>query len=56
METANPVTYPELFQALGIFSGIWLAILSIAVARYIRDANRRDLENDRRHKETGEQQ
>ena len=52
METANLVTYPELFQVLGIFSGIWLAILSIAVAWYIRDTNRRDQENDRRHKET----
>ena len=52
MEPANLVTYPELFQVLGIFSGIWLAILSIAVAWYIRDTNRRDLENDRRHKET----
>ena len=52
MDTVNLVTYAELFQLLAIFSGIWLAILSLmgslAVAWYIRDSNRRDRDYDRR--------
>ena len=55
IETANIVTYADLWQVLGIFSGIWFAFLSLitslAVAWYIRDSNRRDKENDRRHSE-----
>ena len=55
METANLVTYPELFQLLAIFSGVWLALLSlvgsVAVTWYIRDSNRRDHDNDRRFDE-----
>lgn len=51
----NLVTYAELFQLLAIFSGIWLAILSLmgslAAAWYIRDSNRRDRDYDRRHQE-----
>ena len=58
LDTVNLVTYSELFQLLAIFSGAWLAILSIAVsvvvAWYIRDSNRRDKDNDRRHKEAEE--
>ena len=55
METANLVTYPELFQLLAIFSGVWLALLSlvgsVAVTWYIRDSNRRDHDNDRRFRD-----
>lgn len=55
METANLVTYTDLWQVLGILSGIWFAflslIISLAVAWYVRDSNRRDKENDRRHSE-----
>ena len=52
METANLVTYPELLALLGIFSGIWLAVLSVGAAWHFWDSNRRDKQNDRRHKET----
>ena len=52
MDVSNLVTYAELFQLLAIFSGIWLAILSLmgslAAAWYIRDSNRRDRDNERR--------
>ena len=55
METVNLVTYPELFQLLAIFSGVWLALLSlvgsVAVTWYIRDSNRRDHDNDRRFRD-----
>ena len=53
MDISNLVTYAELFQLLAIFSGAWLAILSLmgslAAAWYIRDSNRRDRDNERRH-------
>ena len=52
METANLVTYSDVWQVLAIFSGIWFGIFSLAVGWYIRDTNRRDKENDRRHQET----
>ncbi len=52
LDVSNLVTYAELFQLLAIFSGIWLAILSLmgsfAAAWYIRDSNRRDRDNERR--------
>lgn len=52
MDISNLVTYAELFQLLAIFSGIWLAILSLmgslAAAWYIRDSNRRDRDYDHR--------
>ena len=55
METASLATYSDLWQVLGILSGIWFAflslIISLAVAWYARDSNRRDKENDRRHRE-----
>ena len=55
METANLAHYPELFQLLAIFSGVWVAILSLAgtlaIAWYVRDSNRRDKDNERRHRE-----
>ena len=55
METANLVTYTELFQLLAIFSGVWVAILSLAgtlaIAWYVRDSNRRDKDNEHRHRE-----
>ena len=55
MDTSNLVTYAELFQLLAIYSGIWLALLSLigslAVAWYVRDSNRRDKDNERRHQE-----
>ena len=58
MDISNLVTYAELFQLLAIFSGIWLAILSLmgslAAAWYIRDSNRRDGDNERRHSEVQE--
>ena len=57
METANLVTYSDLWQVLGIFAGVWFAyfslIISLAVAWAIRDANRRDKETDRRFRELG---
>ena len=52
METANLVTYSDLWQVLGIFAGIWFAyfslIISLLVGWYIRDTNRRDKDIDRR--------
>ena len=55
LDTANLVTYSELFQLLAIFSGVWLALLSlvgsVAVTWYIRDGNRRDHDSDRRFRE-----
>lgn len=56
IETANIVTYADLWQVLGIFSAIWFAflslIVSLTIAWYVRDSNRRDKENDRRHSQT----
>lgn len=51
VETANLVTYSDLWQVQGILSGIWFAFISLAVTWYVRDSNRRDKENDRRHSE-----
>ena len=52
METANLVTYSDLWQVLGILSGIWFAyfslVISLLVGWYIRDSNRRDKDIDRR--------
>ena len=52
METANLVTYSDLWQVLGIFAGIWFAyfslVISLIVGWYIRDTNRRDKDIDRR--------
>ena len=52
METANLVTYSDLWQVLGIFAGIWFAyfslVISLLVGWYIRDTNRRDKDVDRR--------
>ena len=52
METANLVTYSDLWQVLGIFAGIWFAyfslVISLLVGWYIRDTNRRDKDIDRR--------
>ncbi len=52
METANLVTYSDLWQVLGIFAGIWFAyfslVISLIVGWYIRDTNRRDKDVDRR--------
>lgn len=52
METANLVTYSDLWQVLGIFAGVWFAyfslVISLAIAWYVRDANRRDAETNRR--------
>ena len=52
METANLVTYTDLWQVLGIFAGIWFAyfslVISLLVGWYIRDTNRRDKDIDRR--------
>ena len=57
METANIVTYSDLWQVLGIFAGVWFAyfslVISLAIAWYVRDANRRDKETDRRFLEMG---
>ena len=58
METVNLVTYSDLWQVLGIFAGVWFAyfslIISLAIAWYVRDANRRDKETDRRFREMEE--
>ncbi len=55
METANAVSYSELWQVLGILAGIWFAyfslVISLLVGWYIRDTNRRDQDNDRRFRE-----
>ena len=55
METANVVTYSDLWQVLGILAGIWFAyfslVISLLVGWYIRDTNRRDQDNDRRFRE-----
>ena len=55
METANLVTYSDLWQVLGILAGIWFAyfslVISLLVGWYIRDTNRRDQDNDRRFRE-----
>ena len=55
METANLVTYSDLWQVLGILSGIWFAyfslVISLLVGWYIRDTNRRDKDIDRRFRE-----
>ena len=52
METANLVTYSDLWQVLGILAGIWFAyfslVISLLVGWYIRDTNRRDKDVDRR--------
>jgi len=52
VETANLVTYSDLWQVLGIFAGIWFAyfslVISLLVGWYIRDTNRRDKDIDRR--------
>lgn len=57
METANLVTYSDLWQVLGIFAGIWFAyfslVISLLVGWYIRDTNRRDKDVDRRFGELG---
>ena len=57
METANLVTYSDLWQVLGIFAGIWFAyfslVISLLVGWYIRDTNRRDKDIDRRFEELG---
>ena len=57
METANLVTYSDLWQVLGILVGVWFAyfslVISLLVGWYIRDTNRRDKEMDRRFKELG---
>ncbi len=58
METANLVTYSDLWQVLGIFAGIWFAyfslVISLIVGWYIRDTNRRDKDIDRRFREMEE--
>ncbi len=55
METANVVTYSDLWQVLGILAGIWFAyfslVISLLVGWYIRDTNRRDNDNERRFQE-----
>ena len=52
METANLVTYLDLWQVLGIFAGIWFSyfslVISLLVGWYIRVTNRRDKDIDRR--------
>ena len=55
METANVVTYSDLWQVLGILAGVWFAyfslVISLLVGWYIRDTNRRDNDNERRFQE-----
>ncbi len=46
-----PGTNSEILQLLGIFSGIWFGVFSIAAGWYVWDSNRRDKENDRRFRE-----
>ena len=52
MGEANLVAYSDLFQLLGMFSGVWLAILSLAAGWFIWDSNRRDKRNESQHKTT----
>ena len=52
METANLVTYSDLWQVLGILAGVWFAYFSLAISLlvgwYIRDTNRRDKDYEHR--------